>query len=308
MIAYLFPGQGSQHPGMLRDLPDEEPVRETLDAVSRALGRDVLEFDTADSLTDTVAAQVALFTVGVALPRVISERAGLRPDIVAGHSIGAFAAAVSAGVLTLEDGLSAVLVRATGMRDLYPTGFGLLALLGARLADVEQLVTDLRDADDLYVAMENAADQTVVAGSNDAFARVHAAAARFGVREIRRLDVAVPSHCPLMLPVARAVDANLENVEARAPTIRYLSAMTARSARSGADVLADLAGGVAHMVRWRDTTDLLAELEPAAVIQISPGHTTADLFAAAHPSLPTIAFDDAPFADSLIRLRNTIAG
>jgi malonate decarboxylase epsilon subunit len=306
MIAYLFPGQGSQYPGMLQDLPDENAVHETLDVVSKVLGRDVREFDTADSLSDTVAAQVALFTVGVALARLVGEKSGITPDIVAGHSIGAFPAAVSAGVLTVEEGLSAVLVRSTGMRDLYPSGFGLIALLGARMANVEKLVADVRGEDDLYIAMENAEDQIVLAGSDGAFERVDAAAARFGIREVRRLDVAVPSHCALMTPVAEAVAANLEDVPPRKPTIRYLSAMTARSARTGADVLADLSGGVAHMVRWRDTTDLLAELEPSAVVQISPGHATAALFASAHPSLVTMALDDAPLSDSLIRLSRVV--
>ncbi|GAA4663813.1 ACP S-malonyltransferase [Frondihabitans cladoniiphilus] len=195
MIAFLYPGQGSQHAGMIAALPSERAVTETLDALGEALGRDPRELDTAEALTDTVAAQLALFTVGVACTRLLAER-DVRPDAVLGHSIGAFPAAVAAGVLTFDEAVAAVRIRARAMRELYPRGFGLLAVLGSPLAEVRRLVAAVRADDDLFVAMENAEDQIVLAGSDAAFERVASAAPRFGVRELRRLDVAVPSHCP----------------------------------------------------------------------------------------------------------------
>ncbi|RFA08112.1 hypothetical protein B7R54_01940 [Subtercola boreus] len=307
VIAFLFPGQGSQHPGMLAALPSASTVTSTLDSVSGVLGHDVRELDSADALAGTVGAQLALFTVGVASSRLLAEQ-GVLPDIVAGHSIGAFATAVAAGVLTLDEGAAAVRIRAEGMRDLHPSGFGLLALLGARLADAERLVAELRPGGgDLFVAMENAEDQIVLAGSDDAFQRVHDVAARFGFRQVRRLDVAVPSHCALMAPVAAAVEEYLADIPARRPTARYLSAMTARAAPTSAAIGDDLANGVARRVRWRDTTELLAELGSTVVVQIAPGHTTAALFAAAHPDIPVIAVGDAPFDDSLARIRRALS-
>jgi malonate decarboxylase epsilon subunit len=305
MITFLYPGQGAQHAGMLAALPDRSSVETTFSSVSEVLGYDVRDLDTADALSSTVAAQLALFTVGVASTRLLADD-DIRPDAVAGHSIGAFAAAVAAGVLTLEEGTAAVRLRAERMRDLYPTGFGLLALLGTRLADAERLVADSRRPDDLFVAMENAEDQIVLAGSDAAFEQVEAAAPRYGVREIRRLEVAVPSHCLLMSPAAASVADLLRTIPSRRPTVRYLSAMTARSALTGPAVLDDLAGGVARMVRWRDTTDLLAELGTSLVVQVAPGHATAALFASAHPGIPVVAVDDSSFDDSRLRIRRIL--
>lgn len=300
MIAFLYPGQGAQRAGMIAALPRVPVVTDTLDEVGRILGGDVREFDTAEALEDTVAAQLALFTVGVASTRLLADQ-DVRPDSVVGHSIGAFPAAVAAGVLSLETGVSAVRVRAEAMRDLYPRGFGLLAVLGARLPDVRRLVAATEQGGDLFVAMENAEDQIVLAGGDAAFERVSAQAAGFGVREVRRLDVAVPSHCRLMGSVADAVRTQLGTGPVRRPAIRYVSAMTARSAPTSDAVIDDLARGVEQMVRWRDATDLLAELGTTAVIQISPGHATAALFAVSHPEIPVLAMDDAPWADSVAR-------
>jgi malonate decarboxylase epsilon subunit len=300
MIAFLYPGQGAQHPGMLSSSSDPT-FTATVDSVSELLGHNIRDFDTAQALRDTVATQLALLTVGVAYTRVLADH-GIRPDIVAGHSIGAFAAAVAARVLTLDEAVRAVQVRAEGMRDLYPSGFGLLALLGTRLPEARRLVEQASGDGDLFVAMENAEDQIVLAGSDAAFDRAIALAPRFGVREARRLDVAVPSHCALMSPVADSVAHALSAVPVRRPAIRYLSAMTARTAATGERVREDLAGGVAHLVRWRDTTDLLSELGATVVVQLPPGHTTAAMFASAHPGSPVIAIDDARLDDSLVRL------
>lgn len=300
MIAFLYPGQGSQHAGMIAALPRVPVVTDTLDEVGRILGRDVRDFDTAEALNDTVAAQLALFTVGVASTRLLADH-GVRPDAVVGHSIGAFSAAVAAGALSLEAGVTAVRVRAEAMRNLFPAGFGLLAVLGARLPDVRRLVAATERDGDLFLAMDNAEDQIVLAGSDAAFRRVSAQAAGFGVREVRRLDVAVPSHCRLMRPVGDAVRQRLGARPVQRPAIRYVSAMTARSAATADAVIDDLARGVEQMVRWRDATDLLAELGTTAVIQISPGHATAALFAASHPDIPVLAMDDAPWADSMVR-------
>lgn len=287
---------------MIKMIPQSSDIAATLCEISRAVGVDIRDFDTAKALSDTVAAQLALYAVGVAYARLLAAD-GIFPDVVAGHSIGAFAAAVTVGVLTVEEGARAVKIRAEGMRELYPSGFGLLALLGTRVANARRLVTQVGDGRDLFVAMENAEDQIVLAGSDAAFDRVFASAASFGVREVRRLDVAVPAHCPLMDPVGRSVAAELATLPSRAPTARYLSAMTARSALTSEAVKLDLAGGVAHMVRWRDTTEVLSELGATNVIQLPPGHVTAALFSSSHPGVPVVALDDAAYKDSIERIR-----
>lgn len=302
MIAFLFPGQGSQRAGMIAALPDEPVVRTTLDTISDTIGQDVHDLDSADALTSTYAAQVGLFAVGVATDRLL-DQAGIRADVVAGHSIGAFGAAVSSGVLTVSEGARAVAVRARRMQELHPFGYGLMAVIGLTRRSADDLVASVRAEDALFVAMENSADQIVLAGSDEALARAATRAPGFGAREARRLDVAVPSHCALMLPVAEAVAAVLETVPDRRPRTRFIAASTARVAVSGARVREDLAAGVAEMVRWRDSTDLLAELGTTLTVQLPPGHTTGALFAAAHPDIPTVSIDDSAFDDAVLRVR-----
>ena len=101
-VAFLFPGQGSQAPGMLHALPDHPAIVRTLDEVSESLGANVLELDSAEALQSTVSVQLALLASGVAMARALMEE-GVQPEAVAGLSVGAFAAAVQSGAISLSD-------------------------------------------------------------------------------------------------------------------------------------------------------------------------------------------------------------
>src|SRR5689334_17606837 len=107
MIAFLYPGQGAQQAGMLAALPDSAAVRSTLDEATELIGS-IRDLDAAESLTFTTNAQLALLFCGVATARALTDEHGVRPDVVAGHSAGAFAAAVGAGVLTFAEAVAAV--------------------------------------------------------------------------------------------------------------------------------------------------------------------------------------------------------
>src|ERR1700689_2625982 len=122
-IAFLFPGQGSQTPGMLHHLLDHPVVARTLDEISAALHSDVRNFDSEQCLKPEVSVQIALLAAGVATARALMER-GVQPAAVAGLSVGAFAAAVVAGVLVLQDAVQLVSLRAEQMIKLYPAGYG----------------------------------------------------------------------------------------------------------------------------------------------------------------------------------------
>src|ERR1700730_1160523 len=144
-IAFLFPGQGSQFPGMLHQLLDHPEVERTLDEVSSVLRSDVRGFDTDEALASSVPVQLALLATGVATARALIEE-GVEPSVVCGLSVGAFAAAVVADVVSLEDAVELVKLRAEKMVELYPTGYGLSAIIGLGesqvLSIIEAVTTD----------------------------------------------------------------------------------------------------------------------------------------------------------------------
>jgi malonate decarboxylase epsilon subunit len=140
-VAFLFPGQGSQVPGMLHALPDHPSIARTLDEASEALGENVLELDSPEALRSTASVQLALLASGVAVARALIAE-GVEPEAVAGMSAGAYAAAVTAGVLNLAGGVRLIKQRAERMVELYPKGYGLAAIVGLTEKQVSALVEE----------------------------------------------------------------------------------------------------------------------------------------------------------------------
>ncbi|MDE1929422.1 MAG: acyltransferase domain-containing protein, partial [Burkholderiales bacterium] len=169
---FVFPGQGAQKPGMLHALPQDRAVRATVDEASAALGRDLLGLDSGPALRSTVAAQLCLLVAGVATARSLEAEAG-PPDAVAGFSIGAYAAAVTASVLSLPDAVRLVERRARLMESAFPAGYGMLAVTGLDQRAVEALIARAHaPAAPVYLANLNAPTQFVAAGAGPALARL----------------------------------------------------------------------------------------------------------------------------------------
>ena len=153
---FLFPGQGEQYPGMLRDLPAHPAATAALDEISAALGHDARTHDDERALRSDASVQLALFAAGVASWRTL-DALGAQPDYVAGHSIGAFAAAVAVGSLTLPDAVKAVRVRGHAMETAYPHGYGMGVVLGLDELAVIRLVGQVTTSGEpVYAANINA--------------------------------------------------------------------------------------------------------------------------------------------------------
>ena len=276
-IAFLFPGQGSQVPGMLHSLPDHPAVTRTLDEASDSLHRDVRELDSAEALQSTVSVQLALLTAGVATARALAEE-GVRAEAVAGLSVGAFAAAVHSGVLTFPQSIQLVRQRAEMMMGLYPTGYGLAVIVGMTETQVSALVKKVHTpAAPVYVGNINAPRQVVIAGSDAGMERMLEIARVVGARKAERLQVSVPSHCPLLEPVAVALRATLVGMKLEQPRLIYVGNVKARALRTATAVTDDLASNIAHAVRWHDATTVLKELGCRLFLEMPPGHVLSDL-------------------------------
>jgi malonate decarboxylase epsilon subunit len=276
-VAFLFPGQGSQSPGMLHQLLDHPAVSRTLDEISDVLHSDVLKLDSEEALKSDVSVQVALLAAGVATARALTER-GIQPAAAAGLSVGAFAAAVIAGVLALCDGVELVTLRATEMTKLYPIGYGLSAIVGLSECQVTKIVQAVTsDQAPVFVGNINAPRQIVIAGSNLAMDRVLEEALRQGASKAVRLHVSVPSHCPLLQPVAQILQRQISTISLRSPQITYVGNVTGRSLRTKELMANDLANNIAHGVRWHDSTTVLQELGCNLFLEMPPGHVLSDL-------------------------------
>lgn len=275
--ALLFPGQGSQRPQMLHDLVNHPSVDETLSEASVALGFDVQTLDSADALQSTVSVQLALLVAGVATARAL-QRSGLQPLAVAGLSVGAFSAAVAAEALSFPDAIQLVRSRAEQMERMYPTGYGLSAIVGLTEAQVTMLVTTANNQEHpVFVSNINAPRQIVIAGSIEGMKHVLERALLQGARKAELLDVSVPSHCSLLQPIADSLREQLRSISFRDPQTIYIANVNARAVRTAQGVATDLADNIAHGVRWHDATCVAQELGAELFINLPPGHTLIDL-------------------------------
>jgi malonate decarboxylase epsilon subunit len=307
MIAFLYTGQGAQHAGMIAGLPDSAATRRTL-AEAAELIPEIRDLDTVEALASTTNAQLALLICGVATARTLAEDHGVQPDIVAGHSVGAFAAAVGAGVLTFPEAVAAVRLRGDSMALACAAGrWGMAALTGLRLRVVRDLVDGENAPGKLWIANINAVDQVVLGGTVAALDDVREAAQRAGARRFEMLDVAVASHGPVQRETAHTVAQHLSTVPRRAQRVPYLTNVGARRIRDdAAAVLEDLATAVAHPVRWFDIMRLLPELGVSATVEMPPGHVLSRLVAAASPSLTVFSAADDQLGPIATRLRSLL--
>ena len=299
-VAFVFPGQGAHYPGMLHDLLDDPMVVGTLDEVSDVLRADVRAMDSPEALKSSVAAQVALFSAGVATARAMLEK-GVEPTAVAGLSVGAFAAAVVAGVLLLRDGVELVRLRAQEMERLFPSGYGLSVIVGLTESQVTEIVRmETSDQFPVFVGNINAPRQIVIAGAYVAMERVLAEARRQGASNTVRLRVSVLSHCPLLQPVAETLARRVAGMSLKSPQAMYVGNVSARALRSKERIADDLVQNIVHGVRWHDAATVLKELGCRLFLEMPPGHTLTELVRQNLPGVDSMPVD-APTLPRILR-------
>ena len=172
------------------------------------------------------------------------------------------------------------------MEQLYPTGYGLSAIVGLTETQVAKLVEAENSTEHpVFVGNVNAPRQIVIAGSNEGMEQVLQRARAYGARKTERLDVPVPSHCSLLQPVADSLRNQLQSITVKDPKPIYLANVNARAVRTAQGIAKDLADNIAHGVRWHDATTIAQELGCELFLENPPGHTLSDL---ARENLPGI--------------------
>jgi malonate decarboxylase epsilon subunit len=292
-VAFIFPGQGSQEEGMLHALPDHPDVAGTLNEASAILGRDVLDLDSHEALESTLHVQLALLIAGVSVSRALQSE-GVRPEAVAGLSVGAFGAAVAASVLPFDAALRSVRLRGELMAGAYRAGYGMAAILGLNETEVSALVQKVHAPDSpLFIASINAPRQIVVSGSDAALQRIDDDARLAGATRITRLRIGVPSHCELLAIEAELLAREMAGIELVAPKALYIDNRGGRELRSVESIREDLATNMARPVRWHDVLEVMYERGVRLFIELPPGRVLTGLVAAAFPDARAIACSEA---------------
>ena len=270
-LLFTFPGQGSQHVGMLQTLPDHPACRLTLDEAQSVLARSAHTLDSASALQSTVAVQLCLLIAGVASARLLSAEV-CTPDMVAGLSVGAFAAAVCAGALDFSDALRVVQLRAQLMEQAYPQGYGMTAISGRVRLQIQSLLLQAQERGrQLYLANINTDHQLVIAGHVHDLDWLEDQCSR-SFAQCQRLNVHVPSHCTLLDAAADQLQLAFSSVRVHAPHIDYLSSNAVRVIRQPALLAQDLVRNMATMVCWQDTCQLAYERGARLAVEMLPGN------------------------------------
>jgi [acyl-carrier-protein] S-malonyltransferase len=290
VIGWMFPGQGSQRPGMAGGL---EACGELFEIAGRILDADLDRLCTAasnggsrGSFLPADLLQPALYATATGASRALSSR-GLCPDAVVGHSLGEYAALTAAGALAFEDGLRLVTLRGKAMLNAARRNpGGMAAVIGLDTASVKEICDRIEGA---WVANLNSPVQTVMSGTDEALAQAAEACKAAGAKRVVRLEVPIPGHSPLMEPAALEVQALLADIHVKEPICPFYSCVDASPHTNPAEIKSLLVAAMTSSVRFFETLAAMQAGGVTSLVEVGPARVLCGLARSSVPDVPAVS-------------------
>lgn len=305
-LAFIFPGQGSQAPGMGRDLAENfEAARKVFEEADAALGFSISELcfnGPAEELQLTENTQPAILTTSIAALRALEAEGFPQPSFVAGHSLGEYSALVAAGALSLSDAVRTVRARGRYMQEASPLGSGAMAaVMGADLGAIMETCNEAAQGEVCSPANINSANQVVIAGDAAAVDRAIELLKERGAKRAIKLNVSAPFHCALMMPAQERLAEDLAGLEFHDLRVPLVTNVDASKISSGEEARDALVRQVSSPVRWHESVTYLVGQGVDTFVEIGPGKVLSGLVRQIDRTVKCLNVEDAA------SLRNAVA-
>lgn len=282
MIAYIFPGQGSQSPGMGKDLAERfEAAKQIFEEADSALGFALSELcfnGPAEDLQLTQNTQPAILTTSIATLRAMEAKGFPKPSFVAGHSLGEYSALVAAGALGLSDAVKTVRARGRYMQAAVPVGTGAMAaILGSDIETVNAACAEAAQGEVCSAANINSPGQIVIAGDATAVDRAIPLLKERGAKRAVKLNVSAPFHCALMKPAQDRLAVDLDAIVFSNASVPVITNVDATPQQNGDKLRDSLVRQVSQPVRWLESVEFLINQGVQTFIEIGPGKVLSGL-------------------------------
>ncbi|MGC0779193.1 MAG: ACP S-malonyltransferase [Candidatus Acidiferrum sp.] len=295
-VAFMFPGQASQYPGMGKELAEKYPAaRAVFEEADKALGFSISKMcfeGSEEELKLTANTQPAILTVSVAAYRVVAEK-GLAPDYVAGHSLGEYSALVAVGALNFSDVVRLVHKRGKYMQEAVPAGQGGMAvIMGISPAVVLDACKRAAEGEICSPANLNSPEQTVISGHASAVKRAVEIASQLGAKRSMMLAVSAPFHSALMMPAQERLEKDLRATLFSDLQVPLVTNVDADTIRKGDEAREALVRQVTMPVRWQESMRLLLDEGVNTFLEVGPGRVLTGLMRQIERSVASLNVED----------------